>query len=105
MAWHGVVRPVEARPRKCASAPLQDCSRERSASVYNLDDMPIEEIARRALAAYFESDGDELPTSTNVQKLAGKRYVTLKRAGRLLACYRVRNDGKLKRLVRLPEGL
>lgn len=73
--------------------------------MYNIDDMALDELTRRALAAYFESGGGELPSVTDVVKVGGKRYVTLKRSGRLLAAYRVRNDGKLKRLVRLPEGL
>lgn len=73
--------------------------------MYNHEEMPVEEIARRALAAYYETGGDELPSAAKVQRLGGKKYVTIRRAGRVLACYRVRNDGKLKRLVRTPEGL
>lgn len=67
--------------------------------------MSLDELTRRALSAYYETGGDDLPSSAAVQKLSGKRYVVLIRAGKLLACYRVRNDGKLKRLVRLPDGL
>lgn len=73
--------------------------------MYNHDEMPLDEIVRRALAAYYASGGDELPSVTNVQKVKGKRYAVLRRSGKILACYRVRNDGKLKRLIRLPEGL
>jgi hypothetical protein len=72
--------------------------------VYN-EGVPLEELQRRALSAYFESGGDEMPGEPRVQKVRGKRYVSLWRRGKLLACYRVRNDGKLKRLVRVPEGL
>jgi hypothetical protein len=72
--------------------------------VYN-ESVPLEELQRRALSAYFETGGDEMPSEPRVQKLRGKRYVSLWRRGKLLACYRVRNDGKLKRLVRVPEGL
>lgn len=73
--------------------------------MYNTDNMPLEELQRRALSAYFETGGDEMPNEPKVQKVRGKRYVTLWRGRKLLACYRVRNDGKLKRLVRLPDGL
>ena len=69
------------------------------------DDVPLEDLQRRALTAYFESGGDEMPSEPRVHKIKGKRYVSLWRRGQMLACYRVRNDGKLKRLVRAPEGL
>lgn len=70
-----------------------------------IEQMPLDPLCTRALAAFFASDGDDLPTSAVVRKLGGKRYVVLSRGGKLLACYRVRNDGKLKRLVRLPSGV
>lgn len=73
--------------------------------MYNADEMPLEELQRRALSAYFETGGDEMPSEPRIHRIGGKRYVTLWRRSKLLACYRVRNDGKLKRLVRLPEGL
>lgn len=73
--------------------------------MYNHDEMSLDELTRRALSAYFDGDGDEMPTKPEVRKIKGKRYVMLWRGPRLLACYRVRNDGKLKRLVRLPNGL
>lgn len=73
--------------------------------MYNDGDMALDELARRALCAYFETGGGEMPAAPKHQRIRGKRYVTLWKGSRLLACYRVRNDGKLKRLVRLPEGL
>jgi hypothetical protein len=73
--------------------------------MYNESDMPLEELQRRALSAYFDGGGDEMPSEPRVHKIKGKRYVTLWRRSKMLACYRVRNDGKLKRLVRTPEGL
>lgn len=73
--------------------------------MYNIADMTLDELTRRALSAYFDSGGDELPSVTKLHRIKGKHYVTLRRAGKLLACYRVRNDGKLKRLIRLPDGL
>lgn len=62
-------------------------------------------IIRRALAAYGWSDGVPLPTSVRLETIAKLQYVVLRKHGELLACYRVRNDGKLKRLVRLPVGI
>lgn len=72
--------------------------------MYNLDDM-LDEAAKRALAAYYASDGDDLPTSAKVQQLNGLNYAVLRRGSKVLACYRVRNDGKLKRMIRIPQGL
>jgi len=73
--------------------------------MYNVDPMALDEVSRRALVAYVKTDGDPLPSSVESTKIDGLKYVVLKRAGKLLACYRVRNDGKLKRLVRLPKKI
>jgi hypothetical protein len=73
--------------------------------VYNIAEMATHELIRRALAAYGWSDGEPLPTATAIQKIGGLRYVLLHRSKALLAVYRVRNDGKLKRLKRLPDGI
>lgn len=65
--------------------------------------MTCDPIRRRALSAYGWSDGYPLPTVVTIVKIGGLRYVLLMRHGKLLACYRIRNDGKLKRLVRIPR--
>ena len=62
-------------------------------------------ITRRALSAYGWSDGEPLPTSVKTEAVGRMQYVVLRRAKIILAVYRVRNDGKLKRLVRLPDGV
>ena len=67
--------------------------------------MPIEQAARRALSAYYASGGDALPTSVALEVVRGLRYAVLRRGSNVLACYRVRNDGKLKRIIRVPAGL
>lgn len=68
--------------------------------------MTADPIRRRALAAYGWSDGYPLPTAATIVKTSdGLSYVLLTRNRKLLACYRIRNDGKLKRLVRVPEGI
>ena len=71
--------------------------------MYNADEM--DDTIRRALAAYFRTGGDAVPTSQTLHKIGRRRYVVLKARTKLLACYRVRNDGKLKLLVRLPDEL
>lgn len=73
--------------------------------MYNITDMPADEVTRRALAAYGWSDGMPLPTSVKRRKLGGLDYVVLYARERVIAVYRVRNDGKLKRLKRLPASL
>jgi hypothetical protein len=67
--------------------------------------MPKSDLERRAFAAYFRSGGTEQPSESGsgVEEHAGKMYVVLRNASGLLACYRVRNDGKLKLLRRLPS--
>jgi hypothetical protein len=61
----------------------------------------------RALAAYFRSGGGDQPSQdkSGIEKYGGKVYVCLRSARGLLAAYRVRNDGSLKRLKRFPEGM
>lgn len=72
--------------------------------MYN-DSVPLEELQRRALSAYFDGGGDVMPGEPRVHRVKGKRYVSLWRGKTMLVCYRVRNDGKLKRLIRVPDGL
>ena len=73
--------------------------------MYNIPDMPADEVTRRALAAYGWSDGMPLPTSVRRRNLGGLDYVVLYARDKVIAVYRVRNDGKLKRLKRLPGSL
>jgi hypothetical protein len=73
--------------------------------MYNINEMSLDEASKRALAAYYASGGDALPTSVNIQKIKGLSYAVLRRGSAVVACYRVRNDGKLKRMIRLPVGL
>lgn len=72
--------------------------------MYNTD-MVLDDVQRRALVAYAKTDGDPLPSSVTTRTIDKLQYVVLKKGSTLLACYRVRNDGKLKRLVRLPDRL
>jgi hypothetical protein len=69
------------------------------------------DLKNRALAAYWRSGrpGEQLdPPSANgvaLEEADGHLYVTIANPSRLLACYRVRNDGKLKYLRRPPVAL
>jgi hypothetical protein len=69
------------------------------------------ELKRRALAGYwrFAKPGEQLAapdaTRAEVVEVGGLRYVTLTSGANLLAVFRVRPDGKLKRLVRPPREL
>ncbi|WP_349268957.1 hypothetical protein MPNTM1_04179 [Mycolicibacterium parafortuitum] len=65
-----------------------------------------DELTRRAFAAYFRSGGTQQPTkSSGVVDRDGKRYVVLNSARGVLAVYRVRNDGMLRRMRRWPADL
>ena len=68
-----------------------------------------EQLLRRALAAWFRTGGTDRPTEdSGVVKHNKLQYVVLKSgrgAGAVLAVYRVRNQGMLRRLRRWPSGL
>lgn len=68
------------------------------------------EYLSRALAAYYRTDvGANDPPSVQrsaVERHDGNWHVVLRdQAKRLLACYRIKNDGFLRRLRRLPRTL
>lgn len=65
--------------------------------------LPNEE--RRALAAWFRTGGIEQPKQPETWRCGGLFYVVLRNARGILAIYRVRNDGALKRLKRIPAEL
>jgi len=67
-------------------------------------------IVRRAFVAWYSADEDQAPghpspAASHHVRLAGHEYVVLRDANSLLAVYRLRNDGKLKRLRRWPREL
>ena len=60
----------------------------------------------RAMAAYFRSGADIQPASdSGVVAHEGRLYVVLRNVNRVLAVYRIRNDGMLKRLIRWPDAI
>lgn len=63
-------------------------------------------LTRRAFAAYFRAGGTDQPANTSgVVTHNGRRYVALHNVNGVLAVYRVRNDGILRRLRRWPSEL
>jgi len=70
-----------------------------------------DDLKRRAFAGYwrFARPGEPVAslddTRADVLEVGGKLYVTLTSGKVRVAVFRVRNDGKLKRLVRPPREL
>jgi hypothetical protein len=70
------------------------------------DHLNLDDLTRRAFAAYFRSGGTEQPSSASgVVVHDGKDYVQLFNVAGTLAIYRVKPDGSLKRLRRWPAEL
>jgi hypothetical protein len=69
-----------------------------------------DDVTWRAFAAYFRGASafgivDQPASDSGVRKVNGKFYVVLHNVRGVLAVYRVRNDGMLKRLKRYPAAL
>jgi hypothetical protein len=64
-----------------------------------------DEMIRRAKAAWFRTGGSDQPGSSHsgVEESNGKHYVVLRNVNGVMAVYRIRNDGILKRMKRWPE--
>lgn len=75
-------------------------------SCVTMPDMDRHTIIDRAWRAYIASDGAGAPqplaSHSDEFFLNGLRYVTLGKEDRLLAVYRVRNNGRLRRMRRWP---
>jgi len=70
-------------------------------------DASDDEYLRRAVAAWYRG-GDAQPWPANdssCESFGGKDYVVLRNVNGVLAVYRIRNDGMLKRLRRWPEEI
>lgn len=62
----------------------------------------------RARNAYFRFDKDgtrDQPSDFDDFKFEGKSYVVVSNREKVLAVYRVRNDGGLRMMARPPKGL
>lgn len=71
-----------------------------------------EELTARAMRAYFAAGRKEgvspmIPSGglSGICEVADRSYIALKNGNGVLAVYRVRNDGMLKRLKRWPAEL
>jgi len=65
-------------------------------------------VRNRALAAYFRSAGAGAPQpSENIDgwTIKGKSYVVLQHESGMMAVYRIKTDGFLKRLKRIPKDI
>lgn len=67
----------------------------------------MDEMTVRAISAYYRFGRGSPPPGegSGPRSVKGKRYIVLRNAQGLLAVYRVRNDGMLKRLKRWPESI
>lgn len=68
----------------------------------------MDELTSRAYAAYFRSEGaaaDQPSNTSGPVEWQGMTYVVLANAARILAVYRVRTSGALKRLRRWPSQI
>jgi hypothetical protein len=64
------------------------------------------DLEGRAFRAYFRSGGVDQPASGDpTVEHGGKLYAVLSNVNGILAVYRVRNDGALKRLRRWPTAI
>lgn len=67
-----------------------------------------DDLMRRAYAAYFrnkEFTDQPSQADSDIEEHGGKKYVVLRNVRSVLAVYRVRNDGMLKRLERWPDSI
>lgn len=85
---------------------------EETDAVETVDRKPLDknkendDLTRRALSAWFRSGGTDYPSTqgSGVEQESGLSYVVLRNDGDILAIYRVKNDGLLRRLRRIPKA-
>jgi hypothetical protein len=67
----------------------------------------MDEMVKRATAAWFRSGGDDQPGSgpSGIREHEGKKYVVLENVNGILAVYRIKNDGLLRRMKRWPKAI
>jgi hypothetical protein len=66
------------------------------------------EIETRAFRAYFRMAGpnaDQPSSDSGEIEVAGKQYVALRNVNGVLAVYRIKNNGALRRLIRWPAEI
>jgi len=63
-------------------------------------------LGSRAMAAYWRTEqAPQQSSDPGLYKVEGKFHVVLANDGGILAVYRVKNDGVLRRLKRIPKCL
>lgn len=62
------------------------------------------DLTGRALAGWYRSGGTG-PVDARVDEFEGRRYVVVERDGVTLAVYRVRYDGRLRRMKAPPAEI
>jgi hypothetical protein len=64
----------------------------------------VDEMRRRAIAAWLRGGAQDQPgwNDSTVEEFGDKDYVVLRNVKGVMAVYRIRNDGVLKRLKRWP---
>lgn len=70
-----------------------------------MDAVTNQELLVRAMSAYYRAapggqSDQPSPGASGVEKRKGLKYVVLRNVNGVLAVYRIRNDGMLKRLKR-----
>ena len=65
--------------------------------------MTIHEV--RAIETYLRHRGTEPPTTPQTVEIRDKSYVVLSGVRGILAVYRIKPDGYVRRLVRYPRAL
>ncbi len=68
------------------------------------DGVSDERWGTRAVSAYFRVGGEyqDQPSTPDAYEYEGRHYVVLANSAGILAMYRVKNDGTLRRLRRFP---
>jgi hypothetical protein len=65
-------------------------------------------LIQRAFSAYLQTDGitpDQPTSKSSVETIGNLEYVVLRNEWRIVAVYRVRNSGLLRRMRRWPLAL
>lgn len=74
--------------------------------VGSADGATEDRLGSRAMAAYWRTEQvPQQPSEPDLYRVEGRLHVVLANGGGILAVYRVKNDGALRRLKRIPKCL
>jgi hypothetical protein len=76
-------------------------------SITDVDTPAPEELIQRAMAAFVKYGGRHFRASTDsdVEEIGGKLHAILRNARGIIAVYRYKPDGRLRRLRRWPKEI